>query len=715
MCYLLVCQGAAAGTFVRGEVRDINGNAVPQARVTLSLPADPNSTFATTVFADSVGRFSFSTPLEDDLRDRVTIEAKALGYRMVFPAHQAMKLVDVAGSAEPLTIVLQPQHNLADSAPASAWFRSIPDSDPNKALVIRECVACHQVAHSDMRAFVQAMDDGAVSRSPEARKQSWQQLLTYMYGTSHEYFGAAMDFTYSYHLDGAESRYLQPVADFLVKYLPDRLDYVQYEYGAPLAVTPETEIREYSVPNLPGNKFNVVGTREAVLAGDPLQLWLVDVASDHVYKIDPRTGGQRALAIPFPGMTSPHSIYTGYDGRIWLTFLFQQLYGKIDPQSDVIEVHQAKASGGQYYVAHDFATDWRSKVIGDARGLLWFGDVASNSLGSLDPKTNVATMYPSPEGIQRETSGSKDAAASVHLDDLYMYGVVMTSDRKHVWYTQLNGRFGEFNTETRQYGTIVDVPFAAGPRRLAITEKDILYVPLFGRGELVEYDARAHRQIGIYALPDRASAPYAVTWDPGRQVLWVATSNADAIYRFDPKTHAFGVIPLPHQRSYLRMLQVEPKTGLLATSTALLPARAVGPRAGLVIDPGDGYMHRKEKKLPSFMGGPGAASVSSPAAQQAPAKPTSIAELEKLSSTNQCVSCHSVTEPRIGPPFRWVALRYAGQPRNIMVEVLAAKILTGGAGNWGVFPMPSRERFLSADEARKLASAILGVSSESGP
>jgi cytochrome c len=68
-----------------------------------------------------------------------------------------------------------------------------------------------------------------------------------------------------------------------------------------------------------------------------------------------------------------------------------------------------------------------------------------------------------------------------------------------------------------------------------------------------------------------------------------------------------------------------------------------------------------------------------------------------------------VTEPRIGPPFNAVAIRYSQQPRAVTVEVLAAKILNGGAGNWGSFPMIARERLLSPDQARVLARAILDL------
>ena len=715
VCAIGLCAASAVSlseTVVSGQVRDINGNPLKQVLVTLSQPPGVDGAGFTTVFTDAAGRFAFGKRIRDPLRADVTVEAKALGYRMVFPEHGPAKLPPATSGTEivELVLVLQPQRNQADMAPASAWLKAIPDSEPDKALVIRECVACHQIAHPEMRQFVRSMDDAAISRPREARKRSWQQLLTYMYGTSHEFFGDGLGIPYDYgHLDAGEARHLEPISELLSKYLPDQLDYVEYAYGAPLAVTSRTQIREYPVPNLPGQQFNVLGVREAILAGKPQSLWVVDVASDHIFKIDPETGRQSTLDVPFTGITAPHSIYGGFDGSVWLTYLFQQLHGTVNPQTGTLTLAQRKTAANDYYVSHDFATDWRRNVEIDTSGRIWFGDVASNSLGSTDLKTGETKLYQAPESL---LDHGTEVHGNVRLDDLYMYGCVMTSDRKHIWYTQLNGRFGEFNTETLKYGAAVEVSPASGPRRLAITERDILYVPLFGSGQIVEYDARTHRQLSVYALPDRASAPYAVTWDTGRQVLWVATSNADLIYRFDPKDHSFGVIPLPRQRAYLRMLQVEPDTGFLVTSYALLPARAPGPRMALIVDPGDDYPPRK-RDAQTAASDAVAEAVNKPALQAAqpspPERKVTVSELAELSKKNQCVSCHSVTEPRIGPPFNAVAIRYSQQPRAVTVEVLAAKILNGGAGNWGSFPMIARDRLLSPDEARALVRAILDL------
>ena len=117
-------------------------------------------------------------------------------------------------------------------------------------------------------------------------------------------------------------------------------------------------------------------------------------------------------------------------------------------------------------------------------------------------------------------------------------------------------------------------------------------MPLYGAGQLIEYDTRAGKLLGQYDLPDTGSAPYSVTWDPVRKVVWVATSNADVIYRFDPQTKRFGVLPLPRTGAFLRMIDVDPESGVLVTSYANIVEFVPGPRMALIIEPGDGAYAR---------------------------------------------------------------------------------------------------------------------------
>jgi cytochrome c len=63
-----------------------------------------------------------------------------------------------------------------------------------------------------------------------------------------------------------------------------------------------------------------------------------------------------------------------------------------------------------------------------------------------------------------------------------------------------------------------------------------------------------------------------------------------------------------------------------------------------------------------------------------------------------------VAEKRVGPGFREVATRYAGDAGA--ESRLVAKIRTGGTGAWGTIAMPAQPQ-VKESEARALAQWIL--------
>ena len=71
----------------------------------------------------------------------------------------------------------------------------------------------------------------------------------------------------------------------------------------------------------------------------------------------------------------------------------------------------------------------------------------------------------------------------------------------------------------------------------------------------------------------------------------------------------------------------------------------------------------------------------------------------------RCYACHDQTETLIGPPYQAIAARHAGN-KDVMVDILAKKIILGGGGNWGVVPMVPNEQ-VSEEHARDIASWIL--------
>jgi cytochrome c len=77
---------------------------------------------------------------------------------------------------------------------------------------------------------------------------------------------------------------------------------------------------------------------------------------------------------------------------------------------------------------------------------------------------------------------------------------------------------------------------------------------------------------------------------------------------------------------------------------------------------------------------------------------------QALASAKNCMSCHAVDKKLVGPSFRDVAVKYAGQ--KDAVDRLAVKIIKGGAGVWGPVPMPANAQVNEA-EAKQLATWAL--------
>ncbi|CAB3790887.1 hypothetical protein LMG28614_03187 [Paraburkholderia ultramafica] len=75
-----------------------------------------------------------------------------------------------------------------------------------------------------------------------------------------------------------------------------------------------------------------------------------------------------------------------------------------------------------------------------------------------------------------------------------------------------------------------------------------------------------------------------------------------------------------------------------------------------------------------------------------------------LAQQQNCMSCHSVTRPFMGPPLHEIAAKYAG--REDAVTYLKHKILDGSTGVWGPVPMPANTQ-LTPDQAATLAAWVL--------
>jgi cytochrome c len=75
-----------------------------------------------------------------------------------------------------------------------------------------------------------------------------------------------------------------------------------------------------------------------------------------------------------------------------------------------------------------------------------------------------------------------------------------------------------------------------------------------------------------------------------------------------------------------------------------------------------------------------------------------------LAKQNACLGCHAINKKIVGPSFESVALKYKNDPSA--QTFLKNRILKGGAGSWGVVPMPANAKLSDADLAL-LATWIL--------
>lgn len=76
----------------------------------------------------------------------------------------------------------------------------------------------------------------------------------------------------------------------------------------------------------------------------------------------------------------------------------------------------------------------------------------------------------------------------------------------------------------------------------------------------------------------------------------------------------------------------------------------------------------------------------------------------ELAQKKNCMTCHMVDKKILGPSYKDVAAKYAGQADA--VDKLAVKVQKGGVGAWGQIPMPANPQ-VSEAEAKQLVQWLL--------
>jgi cytochrome c len=100
---------------------------------------------------------------------------------------------------------------------------------------------------------------------------------------------------------------------------------------------------------------------------------------------------------------------------------------------------------------------------------------------------------------------------------------------------------------------------------------------------------------------------------------------------------------------------------------------------------------------------------SAPAPSTPPAASTSApaaAGAQELASKSGCLACHAVDKKLVGPTYKEVAAKYAGQADA--EAKLIQKVKNGGSGVWGSVPMPPNPQ-VSDQDVKTLVEWILSL------
>ena len=79
---------------------------------------------------------------------------------------------------------------------------------------------------------------------------------------------------------------------------------------------------------------------------------------------------------------------------------------------------------------------------------------------------------------------------------------------------------------------------------------------------------------------------------------------------------------------------------------------------------------------------------------------------EALANKNGCLGCHAMATKLVGPAYKDVAAKYAGQADA--QALVMQSIRNGSVGKWGELPMPAHPKLSDAD-LKKLATWVLGA------
>ncbi len=241
-----------------------------------------------------------------------------------------------------------------------------------------------------------------------------------------------------------------------------------------------------------------------------------------VVRFDPRTQSFRTWEMPRGHQ--PASLAVDRTGTVWTTGYGNGTIGRLKPVNGMIAEFSVPSGGGGPHTL----------VISDDGETLWFTMQTGDKLGSLDTATGRIVEY--------ETSGNPSGITIDNVGNVW-------------WCRSADNKLGRLEPRS---GIISEIDLGRGtrPRRIAAATDGMLWVTLYGKGQLVKVSTQTMKVVKTYSLPGGNAGAQSVAVDASG-IVWVNELKTDTVVRLDTATDAMQTIRLPSINNGIRHLAID--------------------------------------------------------------------------------------------------------------------------------------------------------------
>ena len=267
-------------------------------------------------------------------------------------------------------------------------------------------------------------------------------------------------------------------------------------------------------------------------------VWAGKMVANTLVRLDPRTGATREWTIP-GGQGGIMDTLVDRQGAIWFTESAANFIGRFDPATQRFTAFPVPP------VNHLNAEPERMWF--DARGALWFTAHQGMRIGQLDPATGAIRMWSVP-----------NLAVVDGVAHPYSIAVTASGD---VWFgaAERGGALGRLDPTTGAIHLYPLPPCADWPQDIVALAPDQA-----GRVWFIEhqeacmgYIETATGQVTEWRVPpappmtpgSESRALNALVFDAATGALWMTSTGANALLRYQPATRTYSYYPLPISRS----------------------------------------------------------------------------------------------------------------------------------------------------------------------